>query len=40
MQFLQIGSKMACFIKSEDNSTKDILNLLKFSHFIFIHARK
>ena len=29
---------MACFIKYEDNSTKDILNLLEFSHSIFIHT--
>ena len=28
---LQIGSNMACFIKSKDNSTKGILNLLEFS---------
>ena len=29
---------MACFIKSEDNCTNCILNLLEFSHVIFIHA--
>ena len=31
---------MACFIKSENNSTKGILNLLEFSHAIFINAIK
>ena len=29
---------MACLIKSENNSTKGILNLLEFSHVIFIHT--
>ena len=29
---------MACFIKSENYSTKAILNLLEFSHVIFIHS--
>ena len=29
---------MAYFIKSKDNSTKDILNLLEFSHITFIYA--
>ena len=28
---------MACFIKSENNSTKGILNVLEFSHIVFIH---
>ena len=37
---LQIGSNMPCFIKSENNSTKGILNLLEFSHVIFIHTIK
>ena len=40
MYFLQIGSNMACFIKSENNSTKGILNLLEFSHVILIHTIK
>ena len=32
---------MACFIESEDNSTKGILNLLEFSHVIFFsHQRE
>ena len=31
---------MACFIKSENNSTKGLLNLLEFSHVIFIHTIK
>ena len=31
---------MACFIKSENNSTKDILNLLEFSHAISFHTIK
>ena len=31
---------MACFIKSEDNSTKDILNLLEFSHVILNHDKE
>ena len=34
----EMGSNMACSIKSKDNSTKDILNLLAFSHIIFIYA--
>ena len=38
MQFLQIESNMVCFIKSENNSTKGILNLLDFSHVIFINT--
>ena len=38
--FLQIGSNMACFIKSENNSTKGIVNLLEFSHVIFVHTIK
>ena len=29
---------MACFIKSEHNSTKGVLNLLEFSHIVFIHT--
>ena len=29
---------MACFIKSENNSTKGILNLLEFSYVIFIYT--
>ena len=29
---------MVCSIKSEDNATKGILNLLEFSHIIFIHT--
>ena len=29
---------MASFIKFEDNSTKGILNLLEFSHIIFVHT--
>ena len=40
MQFLQIGSTMACCIKSENNSAKGILNLLEFSHIVFIHTVK
>ena len=36
--FLQIGSNMACFIKSESNSTKEILYLLELSLVIFIHS--
>ena len=36
--FLQIGINMACFIKSENNSTKGILNLFELSHVIFIHT--
>ena len=31
---------MACFIKSENNSAKGILNLLEFSHIVFIHTIK
>ena len=31
---------MACFIKSKENSTKGILNLLELSHIIFIHTKK
>ena len=31
---------MTCFIKSENNSTKGILNLLKLSYVIFIHTIK
>ena len=31
---------MACFTKSENNSTKGILNLLEFSQVIFIHTIK
>ena len=31
---------MACFIKSENNSTKGILNLLKFSNIVFVHTIK
>ena len=38
VKFLKIGSNMACFIKSTDNYTKGILNLLEFSHIIFIYA--
>ena len=37
---LQIRSNKACFIKSENNSTKCILNLLEFSHIMFIHIIK
>ena len=29
---------MACSIKSKENSTKGILNLLEFSHIIFIYT--
>ena len=29
---------MACSIKSKDNSTKGILNLLELSHIIFIYV--
>ena len=36
--FFQIGSNMACFIESENNSTKGILNLLEFSHVVFIQS--
>ena len=31
---------MACFIKSENNSAKGILNLLEYSHIVFIHTIK
>ena len=31
---------MACFIRSENNSTKDVLNLLEFNHVIFIDTIK
>ena len=31
---------MACFIKSENNSAEGILNLLGFSHTVFIHTIK
>ena len=31
---------MACFIESENDSTKGILNPLDFSHVIFIHTIK
>ena len=31
---------MACFIKSENNSAEDILNLLELSHIVFIHTIK
>ena len=40
MQFLKTVSDMACSIKSKDNLTKDILNLLEFSHILFIYAIK
>ena len=36
--FLKIGSNMACYIKSQDVSIMDILNLLEFSHSICIYA--
>ena len=39
-QFLQMWNNMACFIKSENNSTKGILNLLEFSHIIFVPTIK
>ena len=29
---------MACLIKSENYSTKGILNLLEFSYVIFVHT--
>ena len=35
----EIGNNVV-FIKSENNSTKGILNLLEFSHVIFIHTIK
>ena len=31
---------MACFNKSENNSTKAILNLLEFTHVTFVHTIK
>ena len=31
---------MASFIKSENNSAEGILNLLEFSHIVFIHTIK
>ena len=31
---------MACFIKSENNSAKDILKLLEFTHIVCIHTIK
>ena len=37
---LQIGTNMACFIKTENNSAEGILNLLEFSHIVFIHTIK
>ena len=31
---------MDCFIKSENYSAEGILNLLEFSHIVFIHTIK
>ena len=31
---------MACSIKSKNNSTKDILNLLEFGYIVFTNARE
>ena len=36
-ELMKIGSHMAGSIKSKNNSTQGILNLLEFSHTIFIY---
>ena len=36
--FLKIGDNMAISIKSKDNSTKSILNLLELSHMMSIYT--
>ena len=38
VSFLKKGSDMASSIKSKDNSTKDILNLLEFSYIVFTYT--
>ena len=40
MLFLKKGSDMASSIKSKNNSTKGILNLLEFSYIVFTYAIK